>query len=185
MPLHSRALLLLLLPGLPLCRGTVLYKDGRHGAGFNCPYGRVGLHQALPTVFTKPRHDTARVSHPTVDHVLTMRTLARAQGFPDWYMLVSCPARQLENNPNARARSARSARGARGQLVLESQYRMVGNSVAPPLAKALGRCLLAALDPEPPPRGQAVVWLPDPELQQVGCSEPGPEPCPEPGLAWC
>ncbi len=148
----------------------MLFKQGRHCAGHTCPYSRLGRHQALPTVVTKPRLESARIIHPTADHVLTVRAMARVQGFPDWYVLVSCLPHQLSTNPNYSQDSVQAARGKRGQNMLLSQYRQVGNSVAPPLAKAMGRCLLAALGPDPPPGGQAVVWLPDREMQEVRSS---------------
>jgi hypothetical protein len=47
----------------------------------------------------------------------------------------------------------------------------IGNAVAPPMAKALGRCLLLALEGKSPP-GAAVVAAPDPELAQVRAGRP-------------
>ena len=74
----------------------MLFKGGRHYAGHTCPYSRLGRHQALPTVVTKPRLESARIIHPTADHVLTVRAMARVQGFPDWYVLLSCLPHQRE-----------------------------------------------------------------------------------------
>jgi hypothetical protein len=48
----------------------------------------------------------------------------------------------------------------------------IGNAVAPPMAKGLGRCLLLALEGRSP-AGAAVVSVPDPELLEVGGERAG------------
>jgi DNA (cytosine-5)-methyltransferase 1 len=58
--------------------------------------------------------------------MLTPRELARAQGFPDTYIL----------DPVC-DRVTKSGRKVRGRLPIASQIRMIGNSVCPPMSKAL------------------------------------------------
>lgn len=59
--------------------------------------------------------------HPNQKRVLTVRECARAQGFPDYFIFYSI------KNVDAK-----------------DMYLQVGNAVPPPLAYALGLCLLEA-----------------------------------------
>ncbi|KAG9155955.1 hypothetical protein Leryth_012031 [Lithospermum erythrorhizon] len=81
------------------------------------PFGRMWWDEIVPTVTTRAEpHNHVNV-HPTQNRVLTVRELARLQGFPDFYKLVG-PIKQ--------------------------RYMQVGNAVAVPVARALGYCLALA-----------------------------------------
>jgi hypothetical protein len=99
------------------------------------------------------------------------------QGFPDSHTFMSSPGSDEllqaagEEGHSSAARSAAGslagAEGRRQQAALASLCTLVGNSVAPPVASALGRCLLAAVEGRCA-RGQAVLAVPDEGLLQVG-----------------
>ena len=91
-----------------------------YGQGFGC-----AADSPLHTVTTKDRFGLVTVSIEGTPYVLadigmrmlTPRELARAQGFPDWYVL------------------ERTADGA--PITKTAQVRGIGNSVCPPIAAAL------------------------------------------------
>ncbi|KAL6746411.1 hypothetical protein V8C86DRAFT_2944009 [Haematococcus lacustris] len=104
-------------------------KEGKDGNSMrhSC-YGRMWHDEGISTVVTRSEPHNLRVLHPVQNRVLTIRENARCQGFPDSWVFVGMQA------------------GVRAQTgSLPSRYRQVGNAVAPPMAAALGRCLLAAI----------------------------------------
>lgn len=107
-----------------------------------------------------PRTSSTPPSNTTPSHNLTHPP----QGFPDCHVFVSNPNSWLEELDAA---SGSDPWRERAKKSLELRYQQIGNAVAPPMAKALGRCLLLALAGKSP-RGQAVIDVPDPELCQVG-----------------
>ncbi|KAF5345203.1 hypothetical protein D9758_009650 [Tetrapyrgos nigripes] len=85
-------------------------------------YRRLDWNGHFSTVVTNahPTAKVAKVLHPDSQRMLTVRELARAQGFPDWFEFIA-----LEDNVIT--------------------HRHIGNAVAWPVSKALGRSLLDAL----------------------------------------
>lgn len=75
------------------------------------PFGRLWWDEIVSTVVTSPEPRTQAILHPEQDRVLTVREVARIQGFPDYYRFFG-PVKQ--------------------------RYMQVGNAVAIPVAKALG-----------------------------------------------
>lgn len=59
-----------------------------------------------------------RVLHPNQDRIISIRECARSQGFPDTFLFVGTTLHQ---------------------------YKQIGNAVPPPMARAIGREILAAL----------------------------------------
>ncbi|KAJ3157458.1 hypothetical protein HDU86_003350 [Geranomyces michiganensis] len=133
-------------------------------------YGRVFDDQHHPVVLTElaPQGKHGRVLHPFQNRMLTVRELARIQGFPDRLIF------KADTERNGRPKA---------QLMT----RQIGNAVPPPLAGALGKKLMEAMlkdahvDQAPPvlnttiePRGQEpageVHPLCVPETWQAACS---------------
>lgn len=74
--------------------------------------------------------------------MLTPRELARAQGFPDDYVIEPMVRRFKRATPNIKGgRSGKTARSHKDWVLVplskSAQVRMIGNSVCPPLARAL------------------------------------------------
>ncbi|XP_057820390.2 DNA (cytosine-5)-methyltransferase CMT3 isoform X1 [Cryptomeria japonica] len=82
------------------------------------PFGRIWWDEIVSTVVTSPEPHCQTILHPEQDRVLTIREVARIQGFPDYYRLFG-PVKQ--------------------------RYTQVGNAVAIPVAKALGYVLGLAI----------------------------------------
>ncbi|CAD7697402.1 unnamed protein product [Ostreobium quekettii] len=144
-----------LLPsGDLLCpRWCITYKggksDGRHGC-----FGRVDLFGIQPTVVTRAEPHNLQIVHPNEDRVLSIREMARCQGFPDYYTLVGT------HGSNSKLKSL-----SRPEYI-ESRYCQIGNAVAPPVAAAMGRCLTLAASGEADPM-RPVVAVPDQEMEKV------------------
>ncbi len=93
-----------------------------------------GLDKPIGTVTTKDRFGLVTVMIAGEEYVivdigmrmLTARELARAQGFPDSYILDPFADRRMKNGTIKRSR-----------LPISSQIRMIGNSVNPDVAAAL------------------------------------------------
>jgi DNA (cytosine-5)-methyltransferase 1 len=83
-----------------------------------------------------------RPIHYAYDRCITVREMARLHGFPDWFRLHTT-----------------KWHGAR----------QIGNAVAPPLARAIGGSIMAALD-KVPSRPEQVIDLGDPALLQMQLS---------------
>ncbi|KAJ0968004.1 hypothetical protein J5N97_024921 [Dioscorea zingiberensis] len=75
------------------------------------PFGRLWWDETMPTVLTVPDAHHQVVLHPEQDRVLTIREIARLQGFPDYYRFFG---------------------------TVKERYRQIGNAVAVPVGKALG-----------------------------------------------
>ncbi|KAM0935713.1 putative DNA (cytosine-5-)-methyltransferase [Dioscorea sansibarensis] len=75
------------------------------------PFGRLWWDETVPTVLTVPDAHHQAVLHPEQDRILTIREVARIQGFPDYY---------------------------RFSGTVKERYRQIGNAVAVPVSKALG-----------------------------------------------
>ncbi|KXN85700.1 DNA (cytosine-5)-methyltransferase 1A [Leucoagaricus sp. SymC.cos] len=80
-------------------------------------YGRLDKDSCFSTIVTNvdPMAKQSRVLHPYCKRMVTVRELARAQGFPDWFVFET----------------------HRGNVV--TMHRQIGNAVPLPLARALGR----------------------------------------------
>ncbi|OWM68526.1 hypothetical protein CDL15_Pgr023491 [Punica granatum] len=76
------------------------------------PFGRLWWDETVPTVLTFPNCRNQTNVHPEQDRVLTIRECARLQGFPDYY---------------------------RFSGTIKERYCQIGNAVAVPVARALGR----------------------------------------------
>ncbi|KAJ7025347.1 S-adenosyl-L-methionine-dependent methyltransferase [Mycena alexandri] len=89
-------------------------------------YGRLDGNNCFKTAMTRPRPNKPRswFLHPHQKRSLTLREVARSQGFPDSYVLCS-------TNNTASGR-------------LRDYFQQVGNAVPVPLAAALGRSIRAA-----------------------------------------
>ena len=66
----------------------------------------------------EPMGKQGRVLHPNQDRIISIRECARSQGFPDTFLFAGTPLHQ---------------------------YKQIGNAVPPPLARAIGREIFAAL----------------------------------------
>ena len=66
----------------------------------------------------EPMGKQGRVLHPNQDRIISIRECARSQGFPDTFLFVGTTLHQ---------------------------YKQIGNAVPPPMARAIGREILAAL----------------------------------------
>ena len=88
-------------------------------------YGRLDYSGTFPTAVTSPSAGgmPGWQLHPEHHRLLTIREMARVQGFPDTYTFVGSIA---------------------------ERYRQVGNAVPPPLGRALGLAIRAALALRPP-----------------------------------
>lgn len=72
--------------------------------------------------------------------MLVPRELARAQGFPDFYILDPIHIKEAPERPMLRAKrqqGVKKPRYIKGPLSKSAQVRMIGNSVCPPVAKAI------------------------------------------------
>ncbi|GAB2272241.1 Alpha-1,3-mannosyltransferase cmt1 [Dionaea muscipula] len=78
------------------------------------PFGRLWWDEIVSTVVTRAEPHNQAFLHPTQDRVLTIREIARLQGFPDCYRLYG---------------------------PVKERYIQVGNAVAVPVAMALGYTL--------------------------------------------
>ncbi|MEW5314140.1 MAG: hypothetical protein WDW38_005659 [Sanguina aurantia] len=117
-------------------RWCTTYKAGKSGAGgsrrHGC-YGRLNLWEIQPTVVTRAEPHNLQLVHYKQSRVHSIRVMARSQGFPDYY-----------------------ANGC-----VATRYKQMGNAVAPPMASALGRCLLLAASGVRTPFDIPVVPVPD------------------------
>ncbi|MQL91974.1 hypothetical protein Taro_024602 [Colocasia esculenta] len=88
-------------------------------------FGRLDWEGNFPTSITDPQPmgKVGMCFHPEQDRILTVRELARSQGFPDSYY--------FSGN-------------------IQDKYKQIGNAVPPPLAYALGRKLKQAVEAKRP-----------------------------------
>jgi DNA (cytosine-5)-methyltransferase 1 len=92
----------------------------RHGdKRYDNRFGRLHWEGTFNTILTRPYPYWSRVIHPEQDRVISVRESARAQGFPDMTVFSG---------------------------TLSEQYRQIGNAVPPPLAAAVGKEVLKALN---------------------------------------
>ncbi|KAG6814585.1 hypothetical protein H0H92_000114 [Tricholoma furcatifolium] len=91
-------------------------------------YGRISEDSHFKCAMTdgKPDSKNSWLLHPTQRRMLSVRELARTQGFPDRYVFVSSDAKNK-------------------QKVVQNQIRQIGNAVPVPLALHLGKSLGAVL----------------------------------------
>ncbi|XP_045087887.1 DNA (cytosine-5)-methyltransferase 2-like [Aegilops tauschii subsp. strangulata] len=87
------------------------------------PFRRVWWDEIVPTVVTRAEPHNHVILHSTQDRVLTIRENARLQGFPDYYRLFG---------------------------TIEQKYTQVGNAVAVPVARSLGRAYKGEIDGDRP-----------------------------------
>ncbi|KIY93940.1 DNA (cytosine-5)-methyltransferase CMT3 [Monoraphidium neglectum] len=139
-------------------RWCITYKKGKSNGRHGC-FGRIWHDSVQTTVVGRAEPHNLQLLHPEQDRVLTVRENARCQGFPDYYVLVG-----LEEG------------GGHGVSTssLQQRYLQMGNAVAPPVAAALGRCLLLAAAGAAP-AGAAVVAVADEDYEAVvaSCSAKG------------
>eukprot|EP00775_Hariotina_reticulata_P007661 gene7661-7864_t len=131
-------------------RWCVTYKNGKSQGRHGC-FGRFWLDQIQQTVVTRAEPHNLEVIHPQQDRVLSIRENARSQGFPDYHVFVGLAAKGQGKNGHGK-----------GAATENERYMQIGNAVAPPLAAALGRCLLLACE-EAAPIAEGVVAVPDPD----------------------
>lgn len=129
-------------------RWCITYKNGKSDGRHGC-FGRIQPEDVQPTVVGRAEPHNLKVVHPKQDRVLTVRENARCQGFPDYWALVGKCSASKGYSKHFWGATAR--------------YLQMGNAVAPPVASALGRCLVLAAGKEAPDR-VPVVCVPDPEL---------------------
>ncbi|GAB4858193.1 hypothetical protein Ancab_009590 [Ancistrocladus abbreviatus] len=78
------------------------------------PFARLWWDETVPTVLTRPDPHNQAILHPEQDRVLTVREVARLQGFPDYYRFCGD---------------------------VKERYCQLGNAVAIPVGRALGYVL--------------------------------------------
>ncbi|MEW5305299.1 MAG: hypothetical protein WDW36_007850 [Sanguina aurantia] len=131
-------------------RWCTTYKAGKSGAGgsrrHGC-YGRLNLWEIQPTVVTRAEPHNLQLVHYKQSRVHSIRVMARSQGFPDYYVLTGDGIDPATHN---------QANGC-----VATRYKQMGNAVAPPMASALGRCLLLAASGVRTPFDIPVVPVPD------------------------
>ena len=139
----------LMLTGDLLCpRWCVTYKDGKRNGHTAC-FGRAHPTETLPTVLGRAEPHNLRIAHPSQHRVLTIREMARCQGFPDYHVLCG------------KVPVGRSKQRWVRNVGIKQRYQQMGNAVSPAVAGALGRCLaLAALGESP--AGEPILAVPDP-----------------------
>eukprot|EP00897_Mesotaenium_endlicherianum_P010338 jgi/Mesen1/9332/ME000061S08775 len=83
-------------------------------------FGRLDWHGNFPTSVTDPQPmgKVGMCFHPDQDRIVTVRECARSQGFPDHFRFAG---------------------------TIQAKHRQIGNAVPPPLARALGTMLKAAI----------------------------------------
>ena len=88
-------------------------------------YGSVYKWDTFKTIVTEIKLEgkCSRILHATQNRTLSLRELARAQGFPDTYCFGFGPQNKLFDNGNTQ----------------------IGNAVPPPLAKAVGHKIAESL----------------------------------------
>ncbi|KAF9444348.1 S-adenosyl-L-methionine-dependent methyltransferase [Macrolepiota fuliginosa MF-IS2] len=86
-------------------------------------YGRLDKDGCFPTIVTNidPMAKQSKVLHPYCKRMLTVREIARAQGFPDWFVFEAYKDNVI------------------------TMHRQIGNAVPLPLSRALGRGLREAI----------------------------------------
>ncbi|KAG1677047.1 hypothetical protein FOA52_001217 [Chlamydomonas sp. UWO 241] len=140
-----------------LCpRWCITYQGGKSGR--NCSrqscFGRIWIDEVQPTVVTRAEPHNLRIVHPVENRVLTIRENMRCQGFPDFWALVGL------------ATGVRASSGS-----VPARYMQVGNAVAPPMARHLGLCIIAALlrpfDSYGTAEDTAVIRVTDPEMAEA------------------
>eukprot|EP00210_Caulerpa_lentillifera_P002810 g2684.t1 len=112
-------------------RWCITYKRGLSGGRHGC-FGRIQLDQVQPTVVTRAEPHNLQICHPYQHRVLSVREMARCQGFPDYYVFVGTERDDAKKRTLSRLNC------------IDNRYKQIGNAVAPPVAAALGRCLLLA-----------------------------------------
>lgn len=107
------------------------------------------------TLLAPPRPPPPRARAHTHKHTTHHHQTPPRQGFPDFYVLAG-----HGENPHQKAVQ---------NGCVSTRYKQIGNAVAPPVAAALGRCLLlAAAGPGlAPPMDVPVVPVPDPDMVWV------------------
>ncbi|KAH7617097.1 putative DNA (cytosine-5)-methyltransferase 1 [Nannochloris sp. 'desiccata'] len=142
----------LMATGDLLCpRWCITFKDGKCHGRTAC-FGRVHTTEVLPTVVGRAEPHNLRIAHPVQDRVLTIREMARCQGFPDYHVLcgkVPLGSKRWVRNPG-----------------IKQRYQQMGNAVSPAVAAALGRCLALAAVGESPP-GEPVIAVPDLQYEET------------------
>nr|CAB09661.1 DNA-C5-methyltransferase [Ascobolus immersus] len=108
-------------------------------------FGRLGMEDFFSTALTdvQPCGKQGKVLHPTPRRVYTVRELARAQGFPDWFAFTDDDADS-------------------GLGGVKEWHRNIGNAVPVPLGEQIGRCI-----------GYSVWWKDDmiAQLREDGADE--------------
>lgn len=130
-------------------RWCITFKKGTSRGRAGC-FGRLWYDRIPGTVVTRAEPHNMEIVHPAQDRVLTVRENARCQGFPDWWVFVGLG----------------TAQNARRLGSISERYKQVGNAVAPPVASALGRCLLLAVGKSVDPKLH-VVCTPDPAVLEA------------------
>ncbi|MFB9990684.1 DNA cytosine methyltransferase [Deinococcus oregonensis] len=92
------------------------YHSGGGKVGF---YRRLSWDRPAPTVTTSPAQKATDMCHPSQNRPLSVREVARLQGFPDTWQFCGS---------------------------LSDQYRQIGNAVPTQLGRAIGLTLMAALE---------------------------------------
>ncbi|KAK9836853.1 hypothetical protein WJX74_009535 [Apatococcus lobatus] len=140
------------------CPRWVISKNPRTIHSGSMPYGRISHDEVMGTVNTKMCVLAAGFSclHPEQHRVLSIREVARAQGFPDTHIFVgTVPGLSDSTEENAQQPPFRSWANSKAQ---RSCYIQIGNAVSPLVAAALGSCLDLAIQGRSPP-GKPVIWL--------------------------
>lgn len=92
----------------------------KHGdCRYDNRFGRLHEEGTFNTILTEAHPYWSRVIHPKQDRVISVRESARAQGFPDFVHFFG---------------------------KLNEQYKQIGNAVPPPLAEAIGKEIIKAMN---------------------------------------
>jgi len=125
----------------------------RHNGNPRKVWGRLKKSDIVGTLLTEVNGGVGYpVLHPYQDRFITIREAARIQGFPDSYIF-------LASEENCSSYTD-------GDVNIAARFRQIGNSVSPPVASMLGRCILRAVrhrlvnDP-------AVMFIADPDMNEA------------------